>query len=61
MQCLRKYDHINNCCELWEALDEVRAYDYFFLFDLDEEIFPASDLDLIYNIEELLSDEENFS
>ena len=54
MQCLRKYDHIKNCFELWEALEQMREYDYFFLFDLDEEIFPASKLDLIYSMEELL-------
>lgn len=61
MQALRKYDHIKNCFELWEALDEIREYDYFSLFDVDDEIFPACDLDLIYNMEELLSDETIFN
>ena len=54
MQCLRKYDHIKNCFELWEALEHMTEYDYFFLFDIDDNIFPPCNLDLIYTIEELI-------
>ena len=53
MQALRNCDEIGICNELWESLDSLTEFDYFFLYNDNVGVFPPSEFNLIYNLEEI--------